>query len=534
MKHHPSPYQLFSVGDLSATFALIFDILSVIVFNSTILIFGFDFPKEIITNHIIPATCLGLIVGGILFMILNYRLYKQTGVNSTAIPFGVDAPSAIATAVCVVGPLYKLLLEQNDPHAAINAWYGGVCCLFLIAVIKLGGAFFASFIHKHLPRGALLGAISGVAIAFIGFVPLVAIFGNPIIGFVSMGIIFMAMFGKIKMPFKIPGILLAIILALILYYGSTEISDPQQIDSMFSNITFNLYLLHFNPQIVFTHPTMIFQFISVAIPFAVLTIVGSLTIAESAKAEKAPYKARDLILIDGIATLVAALFGGVMQTTPYAGYPAYVKMQARSGFLLINAILVAICATFGLISIFIQIIPEAIIAPVLLFVAFEIMAQAFIFCDKNHYPVVLFALLPALAKLIVIKITDPQIIAGSAFEKLAFMEHSVISEKLAMIMIGNGFIISGLLWGTVLYLMIEHRWLKATMFSLILAFLSYFGVIHSIFLSGVAYLPWNLAPQLIHYPTLISEGYLVLGGLMFLTYLIEHARMIPGKSIKPL
>jgi AGZA family xanthine/uracil permease-like MFS transporter len=508
-------YSMFSKGDVSATFALIFDVLTCMFFNASILIYGYGYPAEIVSKYIIPGTAAGVIIGNLLFVLLDYRLYRRTGKLATAIPFGIDAPTAIAVAVCIIGPLYKDLIAIHDANPAINAWIAGVSSLFLISLIKIFASFFSNSIKKHLPRVALLGAISGVAVAFIGFIPLNSLFQHPVVGLLSMGIIFTAMFAEIQMPFKLPGILFAILLGTICYYIIIGVYYSHELEVINSNLHFA-----FNPPILsldfLSHLSLMLKYFSIALPLAVLTIVGSLTITESANAEGVDYRSRDLILIDGIASMVACFFGGIMQTTPYAGYPAYKKMGARAGFLLINSIILIICASFGLLSICLKLIPEAALAPVLLFVAFEIVSQSFVQSDRDHFPVVIFAILPAIAKLITIKITDPSIITSNAFQKLAFLPQTAgaISDKLILIMLGNGFIITGLLWGGLLYFAIEHKWLKCIMFSLTLALLSYFGIIHSIFISGVTYLPWTLAPNLQQYPQTLAIGYLALACLM--------------------
>ena len=83
------------------------------------------------------------------------------------------------------------------------------------------------------------------------------------------------------------------------------------------------------------------------------------------------YGVRNLAVIDGIATTVSALFGGIAQTTPYAGFPAYKKMDAKAGFLLVNIVVLGIGGMFGLLGFIVNLVPEAAVAPVLLYVAFE-------------------------------------------------------------------------------------------------------------------------------------------------------------------
>src|SRR5207302_1963360 len=64
-------------------------------------------------------------------------------------------------------------------------------------------------------------------------------------------------------------------------------------------------------------------YIPLAVPFALATLVGGIDNTESAAAAGDRYPTRDILLVEGAATFIAALCGGVVQNTPYIGHPAY-------------------------------------------------------------------------------------------------------------------------------------------------------------------------------------------------------------------
>src|SRR6202043_417180 len=64
----------------------------------------------------------------------------------------------------------------------------------------------------------------------------------------------------------------------------------------------------------------------IALPFALATIVGGIDCTESAAAAGDEYATRAILLTEGVVSLLAGLLGGVIQTTPYIGHPAYKKM----------------------------------------------------------------------------------------------------------------------------------------------------------------------------------------------------------------
>ena len=73
------------------------------------------------------------------------------------------------------------------------------------------------------------------------------------------------------------------------------------------------------------------------IPFAVATVIGGIDCTESAASVGDDYHTPTVIGIEAIATLVAAFCGGVIQTTPYIGHPAYKAMGGRAAYTLATA-----------------------------------------------------------------------------------------------------------------------------------------------------------------------------------------------------
>ena len=72
-------------------------------------------------------------------------------------------------------------------------------------------------------------------------------------------------------------------------------------------------------------------YLPVAIPLALATVVGGIDCTESAAAAGDDYPTGQIIAAEGLATLAGGLFGGVIQSTPYIGHPAYKAMGARAG-----------------------------------------------------------------------------------------------------------------------------------------------------------------------------------------------------------
>jgi AGZA family xanthine/uracil permease-like MFS transporter len=78
-------------------------------------------------------------------------------------------------------------------------------------------------------------------------------------------------------------------------------------------------------------------------------------------------------------------------------------------------------------------------------------------------------------------------------------------------MLSNGFIITGLLWGSMLAFLIDNKAKLAALCTSVCAVLTLFGVIHSVMPSGELYLPWLISSHA-HY--MLAVAYLALTGIL--------------------
>src|SRR6185436_10117274 len=86
----------FVPGDLNGFFGLMFDNVTVLSFLAAILVFGFQFPADIIYQQMFPGTAVGVLFGNLCYSWMALQLRKRTGnANVTAMPLGLDTPSTI-------------------------------------------------------------------------------------------------------------------------------------------------------------------------------------------------------------------------------------------------------------------------------------------------------------------------------------------------------------------------------------------------------------------------------------------------------
>ena len=84
-----------------------------------------------------------------------------------------------------------------------------------------------------------------------------------------------------------------------------------------------------------------------------------------------------MLLVEALATLAAGVCGGVAQTTPYIGQPAYKHMGARSGYTLLTGLFIGLGGMLGYVSGLVQWLPVAALAPIIVYVGLDIGVQAF-------------------------------------------------------------------------------------------------------------------------------------------------------------
>ena len=194
----------------------------------------------------------------------------------------------------------------------------------------------------------------------------------------------------------------------------------------------------------------------VAIPLALATVVGGIDCTESASAAGDEYPTGRIIAVEGLATLVAGLFGGVIQSTPYIGHPAYKAMGARAAYTMATALFVGAAGIFGFFDVIFLVIPKAVIFPILIFIGLEITAQSFQATPIRHFPAVAMACIPALAYLAVLAVNQVLPAIGKPFDALPLRRQHWI-QTVTVVAGGGTFILTSLLWSTMLAHLIDGR-----------------------------------------------------------------------------
>jgi len=213
--------------------------------------------------------------------------------------------------------------------------------------------------------------------------------------------------------------------------------------------------------------------------------------------------------------LLAGVCGGVAQSTPYIGQPAYKAMGSRVGYTALTGLGLGLGGMLGGVGFMVELIPRAVLAPILIFIALEIMSQAFTACPARHAPAVAFACFPTIARLLQIKLSNAAWVAPATFAALLVEPGTALPELQVIVALGNGFILTAMLWGALLASLIDRQLRSCAAYLVILAGLAGFGVIHSALPEGNLYLPWRLALPARLIPVQLALAYLALAGLLW-------------------
>jgi len=155
----------------------------------------------------------------------------------------------------------------------------------------------------------------------------------------------------------------------------------------------------------------------------------------------------------------------------------------------------------------------------------DIVSQAFFACPERHSPAVMLSMLPTIGRLISIEFDNTVLIPAQHLKAICMKAGQTIPNTLVVFALGNGFILTGMLWGAFLVEMIDRRLKACSAYLAVLAVLSFFGVIHSATIDGRMYLPWTLTEAVSREATYnFTVGYLALALLIYILSFTKGAR----------
>ncbi len=466
----------FVRGDIDGFFGLFIDNMLQLMLIQTLCIYVCKLPAELVNGYILPGAAISILIGNFFYAYQAWSLMKKTGRDDiTALPYGINTPSMIAYIFLVMVPVYH---QTNDSNLT---WKVGLFACFVSGLMETGGAFIGDWLRKHTPRAGLLSALAGVAITFISMNFIFQLFASPEIALLPMLIILIAYASRIKLPIGLPAGLVAIVVGVLIAWGlkAMNLTDwtPAQAAG---DIGFYPPKQTATTLLGFLSNPAGWQYMSIIFPMGLFNIIGSLQNLESAEAAGDQFPTRSSLLVNGIGSIIASLFGSTFPTTIYIGHPGWKAMGARAGYSVLNGIAIAVVCFTGAMTFIQQWIPVEVMLGILLWIGIIITAQAFAAVPRAHALAVAFGLIPAFAAWALDILVKPCLMLGGktltdAMEPLK--QSGVYLE--GIISLSQGFLVTSLLYATILAFIIDRKLNKAAAWMVAASVLSATGVIHA-------------------------------------------------------
>jgi adenine/guanine/hypoxanthine permease len=469
--------KLWTPGDWNAFFGFGTNILVNLIVLTGLLRYILKMPDALVFGRILPATGLMLCLSTLYYARLAYNLAKKTGrTDVCALPSGISVPHMFVVTFVIMLPIAA---KTHDP---VKGWEAGLTWVFIQSFVLMIGGFVAPYIRRITPRAALLGTLAGVSIAFISMRPAQEMFMNPVIGIVCFAIILASWFGGVRYFRGVPAGLVAIAVGTAIAWGGSALgfdlgmSKAKLLDSV-SSFGFSV------PLPAVGHIFSGFQFLGVilvtAIPFGIYDLVEALDNVESAAVAGDSFPTTRVLTADGIISLVGCAMGNPFINAVYIGHPGWKAMGGRIGYSAATGITVILLSWFGVISLIVSLVPVVAISPILLYIGMLIGSQAFQETPKKHAPAIVLSLTPHIAAWGRLQIDNALNAAGSSaaavgLDKLS--DHGVLYKGLSVM--GGGAILAGVVLASIAVFIIERQFVKAAVFALVGAALTFFGFMH--------------------------------------------------------
>ncbi|WAS93508.1 MULTISPECIES: NCS2 family permease [Nannocystis] len=382
----------FQRGDIDGFFGLAVDNLVQLLLIDALCRHVLGFSDALLYGQVLPGAAVSLLVGNLYYAWQARRLGQALGRSDIcALPYGINTVSVFAHVFLVMLPAKLAATAAGAADPTTIAWQAGLVACFGSGLIELSGAFVAERLRKATPRAALLSTLSGVALGFISLGFLYRSFARPVVGLVTLGVLLLVYFGRLKFKGGVPGGLVAVALGTLIAW-LTGIAPVGEAPAHGHGLQVPLPVL--GPLIDALTGDMLWAYLAVIVPMGVFNVVGSLQNIEAAEAAGDPFPTTPSLAMNGLGTLAAALFGSCFPTTIYIGHPGWKAMGARAGYSILNGVFATLVCLTGTLAYIAWAVPIEAGMAIILWIGIVITAQAFEATPREHAPAVVIGILP--------------------------------------------------------------------------------------------------------------------------------------------
>ena len=522
----------FVKGDWDGFFALGLDNLIMLLLMGSLCLGPLGFTPEFFYTTILPANAVGLLIGNLFYARQARKLALAEGRNDVcALPYGINLFTILIFSFGVMLParLGALQMGKTPEEAQVIAWHAGLIACLVSGLIEFAGSFVAGYLRRWTPRAALLSALAGIGLVFLGGLYFFRAYSFPWIGMSTLAITFVIYFGRVRFKWGLPAGLVILGVGTGIAWLQHAFGQPTVVPvSAPGDASLGLHLPVPVLGDIWEALDYWKTYLPVAITMGFLSLIGSLMNLESAAAAGDSYKAKPALAFNGLGSIATACFGSPYPTTIYIGHPGWKALGARAGYSTINAVFFTIVLCTGLLWPLAYAVPiEAGIA-ILIWIGLVMTIQCFRSVPEQHHPAVAVGLLPALGAFayVIMMSTWGALGFGGGGDPLPedaiakFHGNDLFAE--GIFALNSGYIYTSLILTAVVVYICERRFYVACGWALAGAVLSLLGFMHGFKFDPGGYTE-VLGPAWKWF-----AGYLVLAGILALTPLITKPASSPS------
>ena len=484
--------KLFSPGDGEGFVAAFVNNLVQLLILAPLCMGVLGFSPALVYGRILPGVAVSFLVGNLFYAWQALALARRENRDDVcALPYGISTPGLFAHVFLVMLPARQLALARGFSDPERFAWHAGLVACFLGGVLEFGCAFFAASIRRHTPQAAMLATLAGVGLGFLGLAFLFQIFAAPVVGLVTLTLVFIVFFGRVRFRGGLPAtlVVLAVGTALAWLTGLAPVGGPDARPLAHLRLYFPWPLP--GELLAALGGGHIVAYLSVVIPIGLLGVLASLQNIESASAAGDEYPVRPSLIVNGLGTLAGALFGSPFPTSIYIGHPAWKKLGARAGYSVLNGMVITLICLTGTMGALTWLIPAEAGVAIILWIGVIITAQAFEVTPRRHLVAVVVGLFPGLAAWTMLIVKTSLAAAGAGSPGGSVLDTPLVrAAHAAGAYIGGGFALeqgflyAAMIWAAIVVCIVDRQWTRAAVWSGIGALLALAGLMHSYTLTG--------------------------------------------------
>jgi len=523
-------------GDIDAFVSVFSNNLATLLVGATLLT-SFIGPQAVY-DHVVPGIAMSLCFGCVYYVIQAQLKSAKTGrLDLRAQPFGINTPGVFAFVASIIAPVY--FAKGGDEKAMKLAWHVGIVANFVQGVVEIALSIVGPWLAESIPMVALLGSLASIGIAYLYTGSLADEMYVPLVGLAPFYLMMMAMYAGVQVP-KLPSTLFPVLLGTAMAWVS-GFSTAEQVSKGTRHLGWHPCRLSFE---AFSSLADTMEYIPVILPVALTVSVGSIQCRQLAANAGDEYNLRASMLGDGIATVIAALFGSPYGMTTFIGHSAFKKMGAHIGYLLLCAAGMVLVAFSGFASLLLAVVPAQALNPVLMFVGLAICSDALSITPERHWPAFMVSLVPGVVNWAIVQmqifgrtmcehqptgcVVDP---SGREVWTLAGTLRGIFA-------LGQGYLLVSIFLTTMLVFVIDRKFGKACIWAIISALCASCGLIHS----GVLFAPWTgpappkgvyiLANWDMHWT--FTLAYSLIAAIFLLCYVLQRMGLIEKALAEPM